>query len=409
MMPLIIEAALRATGLALLAWLALRLLRIQSPHLQKSAWTAVLLASLAMPWLMRTVAAPLIRAPVYLLTLSPGAHGLQPRPDIWYGVGWLYLLVAAALLLRLLALLLRMWWAWRHARIVETGWTLGMDVRVSDRVRSPATFAGTILLPESYPAWTQAKRDAVLSHELSHVLNHDCHLLWLAQLHACLFWFNPLAWWLRRRLATLAEATADEAALRALGDRPGYAQILLEFATHDPLNRSATSMSQLSNLPDRIEQILSGTHPAGLPRRRLLAFGAVLPVAIAIAALQLADTRSAQAEPSTAGDAAQRPQIVSYGGLAKLKDYYPPEAIGAGIEGRVELAVTLDSQGRATDTLILLEEPADQGFGAAASAAAHTIVYSNPTGRPVQFTFMVRFALDHPSEGLLKEDVAPAR
>jgi TonB family protein len=409
MMPLLIEAALRATGLGLVAWLALRLLPIHSPHLQKSAWTAVLLASLSMPWLMRAVAAPLIRAPAYVLTLSPGAHGLQPQTDLWHGMRWLYLLVAAALLLRLLTLWLRMWWAWCHARVVETGWTLGMDVRVSSRVRSPATFAGTILLPETYPAWTKVKRDAVLSHELSHVLNHDCHLLWLAQLHACLFWFNPLAWWLRRRLATLAEATADEAALRALGDRPGYAQILLEFATHDPPNRSAMSMSQQSNLPDRIDHILSGTQPAGFPRRRLLAFGAVLPVAIAVAALQLADTRSAQAEPSAAGDVPQRPHIVSYGGLARLKDYYPPEALKAGVEGRVELAVTLDSQGRATNTLILLEEPADQGFGAAASSAAHTIVYSNPTGRPVQFSFTVKFALDHVSEGLVKEDVAPAR
>jgi hypothetical protein len=35
------------------------------------------------------------------------------------------------------------------------------------------------------------------------------------------------------------------------------------------------------------------------------------------------------------------------------------------------------------------------GFGAAASAAAHTMEYSNPTGHRAQFTFRVKFALDH--------------
>ena len=60
----------------------------------------------------------------------------------------------------------------------------------------------------------------------------------------------------------------------------------------------------------------------------------------------------------------------------------------------VRLAVTLDRFGHATDTLILSEDPPDEGFGAAASAAAHTMEFSNPSGRSVQFVFNVKFALD---------------
>ena len=52
MMPLMIEAAARAAALALTAWLALSVTRTRNPHLQKSVWTAVLLSSLAMPFLM---------------------------------------------------------------------------------------------------------------------------------------------------------------------------------------------------------------------------------------------------------------------------------------------------------------------------------------------------------------------
>jgi TonB family protein len=209
---------------------------------------------------------------------------------------------------------------------------------------------------------------------MSHVLEHDAYLLWLAQLHACIFWFNPVAWWLKRRLAVLTDGTADDAALRAVGDRPGYAQVLLELASRDQLNRSTLAMSHASNVPARIERILGKT-VISRPRRRILAFGAVLPVAVATAALQLADTPAAHAQPSAAG----RVRIVSYGGLTELSKYYPAEALHAGIEGTVVLAVTLDTQGRATNTLTVSEQPADYGFGAAASTAAHTIVYDNPT------------------------------
>jgi hypothetical protein len=73
------------------------------------------------------------------------------------------------------------------------------------------------------------------------------------------------------------------------------------------------------------------------------------------------------------------------------------------------LKVTLDAQSRATDTLILSEEPADQGFGAGASTAAHSVVYANTTGHPAQLTFRVRFALTGPGGGPLTEDVVPGK
>lgn len=396
MMPLVLEAAARAAGLTFAAWLGLTLARIRSPHEQKSAWTAVLLLALAMPWVMHTVAAPLIQTPACLLMLSPGRHAPPVLRDAVH-LGALYALIAAALLCRHLASCARGWWVCRTARVIDAGWTQGLDVRVSAHVRAPATFARTILLPEGFMAWSEHKRTAVIAHEGSHVRERDGYLLWLAQLYTCLFWLNPMAWWLRRRVAALAEATADEAALLALDDRPGYAQILLEFAGYIPSTGSTLSMSQQSNVSGRIERILAGTGPSRKPAlsRRLVAFGAVLPAALAIAALQLAPTQAVHAETPAAGGgtSAQEPRIVSSGDLARLQDYYPAQAKRRGIDGLVRLAVRLDDAGRATDTLILHEEPAGQGFGAAASALAHTLVYSNPTGHPVEFTFEVRFSL----------------
>src|SRR6185437_13953726 len=119
----------------------------------------------------------------------------------------------------------------------------------------------------------------------AHVLHRDCYVLWLARLHACLFWINPLAWWLPRRLAVLAETTSDEAAVTALGDGAGYAEILLEFAGQRVTGGVATAMAQ-TNIARRIERILTGITPSSVPglAKRLLVLAALLPAVATTAA-----------------------------------------------------------------------------------------------------------------------------
>jgi hypothetical protein len=60
----------------------------------------------------------------------------------------------------------------------------------------------------------------------------------------------------------------------------------------------------------------------------------------------------------------------------------------------VQITVTLDDAGRATDTLVLSETPLGMGFGSAASELAHVFKYSNPTGRSANLTYHIKFALD---------------
>ena len=57
-----------------------------------------------------------------------------------------------------------------------------------------------MLLPPDCVHWNLAKREAVLSHERSHVVRGDCYLLLLAALNRALFWFSPFAWLLRMHL-----------------------------------------------------------------------------------------------------------------------------------------------------------------------------------------------------------------
>ncbi|MGO8732743.1 MAG: M56 family metallopeptidase [Terriglobia bacterium] len=86
-----------------------------------------------------------------------------------------------------------------------------------------------ILLPTAWRAWSEEKFQAVLAHELSHVVRKDALTRALAAIHRGVFWFSPLAWWLERHLASLAEQASDDAALGTMADRTLYAEVLLGF------------------------------------------------------------------------------------------------------------------------------------------------------------------------------------
>jgi beta-lactamase regulating signal transducer with metallopeptidase domain len=306
MLDLLLESALRSLALGVAIWLSLALLRVRNPRAHMTAWTVVLVASLAMPVLMHRLtvtipaAAPPLRVveslsstlsgplsqqvnilalpvqgpPVLRPVAEPGAvllpHPVTPDPADRRGPGWsgfdwralpvvVYLVVAGAMLLRLLTGLLLSVTMARAARPIREDWAGGADVRVSDDVAMPVTFGSTVLLPADYADWSEAKRLAVLSHERAHVAHGDFYVLLLAAFNRAVFWFNPLAWWQLVRMAELAEIISDDAALEMLDDRPSYAGILLEFAGGLDEPPVAIPMARACTLPKRVERILAGT------------------------------------------------------------------------------------------------------------------------------------------------------
>jgi len=143
----------------------------------------------------------------------------------------------------------------------------GPTVRVaeSELISVPVTMGAlcpTILLPADWREWNDAKLSAVLAHELSHVARRDPLTQGLSLLHRAIFWFSPLAWFLDRRLADLAEQASDEAALSCGTDRKHYARILLDFfeALHAAPERvwwQGVSMAKAGQAEKRVERILS--------------------------------------------------------------------------------------------------------------------------------------------------------
>jgi hypothetical protein len=234
--------------------------------------------------------------------LPPPPDGVAPpsRPLDWrFWAKCIYLFVAGAIALRLLTGVMLMWHVIRAARPVRDGWTVcdgwiaGADVRVSDIVAVPVTFASTILLPAASAEWSARKFQAVLVHERSHVTHGDFFVLLLASVNRTIFWFNPFAWWLSAHLAGLAEVVSDDAAIEALGDPRCYADVLLDMAINPAINPprlpAGLAMADPHTVRRRVERILAPTtEPAKGGRcRRLTTAMALVPLG-ALSAVTLA-------------------------------------------------------------------------------------------------------------------------
>jgi beta-lactamase regulating signal transducer with metallopeptidase domain len=107
-------------------------------------------------------------------------------------------------------------------------------------------------LPVEYVDWSEAKRQAVLSHEGSHVAHGDFYVLLLAAFNRAVFWFSPFAWWQLVRLTELAEIISDDAALEMLDDRSSYAGILLDVAGRRQRAPVAIAMARACTVRKRV-------------------------------------------------------------------------------------------------------------------------------------------------------------
>lgn len=396
MIALVLEAALRSFALGAIVWLAMLVLRPRNPHLQKTIWIAVLFASLAMPLAIRTTLAPSFEMPTYFVTLTQSVGDSAQRAPAT-GLPWslsaitaVYVLIACGLLTRFALGLFAIW------RIRRTAVPLAnpdnLDVRVSPKIASPATFGSTILLPATSKDWNKLTLTAILSHERSHVRHGDCYVQWLARVHASIFWFNPLAWWLNRRLADLAETTSDDAVLTTVPNRTAYADLLLECARH-PAPTMVTSAAR-SNISARIERIISNIPPAVPPRRwvRGAAVLALMPLFVLAAATAQSPAMPARPAGNDVNDPMQ-PKMIDMGDHSDAN--YPEEAKRNGVEGYAMVNATIDAEGRVTYVQITELSPADASYGFAESATriAQTMRFSNPKHRATQVQFKVKFAL----------------
>jgi GWxTD domain-containing protein len=294
------DASIRSLCMAVLTLLALRLGRVRSVSVRHAVWTVALGAMLLLPFLtpfLPAIPVPILRSPTTAVLvpaqpsvpiLAPGVDSSEPsalanrRSELalpsWQQTGLaLYLGVLLVMLGRLFAgyLLARRLVGFsipiRDVRASGFLERLAGDrapaLRKSGSISVPMT-AGCIkpqiLLPSGWQQWDRTKLEAALVHELAHVRRRDSLIALLAGLNKCIFWFHPLAWWMERKLALLAEEASDDCVLLVLGDRQRYASALLEMAAAVRAGRrrllwEAIAMAKPSEVRQRIERVLDET------------------------------------------------------------------------------------------------------------------------------------------------------
>lgn len=296
MMPTIIEWTLRSSALVVVVWLALQALRVRSPQLERGAWRAVLLSSLSMPILMKLLVlpAPDASALIWLQNIQVVSLQAQSSSVGWQSAAvWIAVAVAAVLFTRHSLGIARWWNVRRVAKPLSLPAFAALDIRATAQVSSPATIFSTILVPADFHTWSSDAQRLVVAHEQTHIKNNDFYVQWLAQLHRCLFWFNPLAWWLSNRLSLLSEHISDDAAIEEAKERAAYAKVLLSCAQRMARHDQLVAMARGNALTSRIERILAEVQPTQASRWKTLLFvGALLPVIGGVAGFEAAAARS---------------------------------------------------------------------------------------------------------------------
>jgi beta-lactamase regulating signal transducer with metallopeptidase domain len=132
---------------------------------------------------------------------------------------------------------------------------------ISSQVREPGVwrvFHPVIVLPEGIAGRLGDKEiEAVIMHELVHVLHRD-NLTGTLQMIVCsLLWFHPLAWLIDRRLLAEREMWCDETVIRLSGEPKLYANSLWKVAQIGlgwPV--AGVSRAAGSNLKRRLERMM---------------------------------------------------------------------------------------------------------------------------------------------------------
>ena len=333
MAALFLDVALRATLITAGAACVLWALRVRTAAERHAAWTAVLVSMLFLP--IYSLAGPRLPLAVLPATASssdvvtgaspeagtggadlsvtplPLFLGTVPSPitdrfrGAWLLVG-LYCFVAFALLTRLAI-------GTVHARRLRRQAVNSAGRATSVRCATPISvgwWSPVLILPDGWQHWSSGHLAAVLTHEQEHLRRRDPLIQWFALLNRAILWFHPLAWWLARRLSTLAEEACDAEVLRAGHSPQDYAGYLIDMAhavsqKGRRLNVAGMAMPG-SGLPARIRLILEEGSMTPRSRTRVvctLAFCATS--SIVCAALTLAPRPSASAlARATGGQAA---------------------------------------------------------------------------------------------------------
>ncbi len=367
MSALLLPALLRA-NLALAAAILL-VMALRRPARRRFGALAAYLLWLTPPLCALATLLPAHGAPVLapaIVLVRSAARQVAP-PALAHATPMLGEGLAALWLLGVLAMAAMV--AIRQARFVRSLGELSPMDGEPGLLRGQHTGAGPMVLgflfprivaPADFDARFEGEvRRLVLDHERVHLTRGDAVVNALAVALQCLAWFNPLVHLGAHRMRLDQEMACDEAVMsRHPQARRVYAETLLNtllvprtvpFGCHWPA-------SGAHPLKERLVMLNTTSKTAA---RRLVGLGLACAVGLAGAGAVWA------ANPEPAAGFITKPVWTDKPDGADLAHYSPPAAVRDNVSGGATIDCDITAEGRLTGCVIVKEDPAEYGFGAA--------------------------------------------
>lgn len=340
-------------------------------------------------------------------TALPGTHGMilstalpstATVPASWFeenATRLFYLWLTGALFL-----LVRAAWAWWRARCVVTrsverlsgrleasarrlAVQLGansVQFRLSARVASALVFGWLkpiVVLPAAaLGRLTEAEIEALLAHELAHVVRCDFLVNLLQTAAECVLFYHPLVWWVSARMREERELCCDDFAVAVCRDEILYSKALLRL---EELRMEPALAATGGRLSLRIRRLLGGPESSRIAVAPALAFLLVFGVSVALLAQKAPPAPPQPPAPPSAVEPAAPPappagpvesQTVYRAGddismprpVYKVEPEYTDAAHAAHVEGTVLLSTVISAEGRATEIKVV--KSLDKGLDA---------------------------------------------
>lgn len=233
--------------------------------------------------------------------------------------------------------------------------------------------------------------EAILAHEVCHIVRRD-NLLASAQIVVgAVFWFHPLVWWIGARLVDERERACDERVLASGQRAVTYAESILETCrlclASPVLNVPGVTGGSLKQRIARIMKNVPAA-PLGLGKKTALALAAFLMAFAPISGREAARAgQDADREVHKPGGRVVAPKLIR-----EVKPQYTPRAMEEKVEGEVLMECVVKADGTAGDTKIVKSLHPDLDKAALDAAAQWLFEPGTRDGKPVNVLVTIAMA-----------------
>lgn len=247
-------------------------------------------------------------------------RSVERREAVWpIWVAWVFLLGLISGAVRLVLGLIAAELVRKRAEVVEDreigdrlilakaemGCRTDVELLESASVGGPAVLGGRkpcILLPRDWREWDESERDAVIAHELAHVMRQDFFKGLIAHVGVAFHFYLPPVHWLAARLRMEQELRADAWAARVSGGRDRYLKTLARLALRRderpaawPARAFLPGRGMFLRRIEMLRQAKRISHEPTTGRARFLIVGILAAAAILAASWRTPQTKAALA------------------------------------------------------------------------------------------------------------------